>query len=69
MRYLDVMLKEMEIKRKEKSGCRSAKGIDQGYHNYLHYHQKSFGSEKQVKIWDQGQGPINTVGIACSRPR
>lgn len=35
MRYLDEMLKEMEQKRKEKAGCRSAKGIDQGYHNYL----------------------------------
>ena len=35
MRYLDVMLKEMEQKRKELRGCRSAKGIDQGYHNYL----------------------------------
>jgi len=68
VRYLDAMLDEMEVKRKEKAGCRSAKGIDQGYHNYL-FNQKVFGTESQIKLWQQGEGPINTVGTVCSRPQ
>jgi hypothetical protein len=69
LRYLNVMLDWMERLRKTKSGCR-AYGVDQGYHNYLFYSNK-FGETVEnggsVKVWDQGDGPINTVGYVCER--
>ena len=65
MRYLSVMLKEMEQMRTTKAGCR-AYGIDQGYHNYL-FRNGRFGSKKQIKVWPQGEGPVNTVGYVCQR--
>jgi hypothetical protein len=88
MRYLNVMLAEMEKLRNTKPGisviggaeqhsyrrltcCRApagcrAYGIDQGYHNYLFYNNR-FGSPEQIKVWKQGEGPINTVGYVCQR--
>ena len=46
------------------------KGCDQGFHNYLHYSHGLEGVKgiETVKLWEQGKGIINNLGLLRDKP-
>ena len=52
--------KSVNSKAPSNDGCISA-GMDQGFHNYLVY-SGALSKVMRVKIFQQGEGPVNTVG-------
>ena len=46
------------------------KGCDQGFHNYLHYSHGLEGVKgiQSVKLWEQGKGIINNLGLLRDKP-
>lgn len=48
--------------------CLQNKGVDQGFHNYLLYSGK-LSEYMKVKIFQQGEGPVNTVGAFLSNAK
>lgn len=46
------------------------KGCDQGFHNYLHYSHGLEGVKgiESVKLWEQGKGIINNLGLLRDKP-
>ena len=46
------------------------KGCDQGFHNYLHYSRGLEGVKgiRNVKLWEQGKGIINNLGLLRDKP-
>jgi hypothetical protein len=53
----------------EKTKCKS-KGCDQGFHNYLYYSGglQNVQGIREVKVFEQGKGIINNLGVLRSKP-
>eukprot|EP00557_Chaetoceros_sp_GSL56_P003295 CAMPEP_0176499958 /NCGR_PEP_ID=MMETSP0200_2-20121128/13240_1 /TAXON_ID=947934 /ORGANISM="Chaetoceros sp., Strain GSL56" /LENGTH=669 /DNA_ID=CAMNT_0017898483 /DNA_START=31 /DNA_END=2037 /DNA_ORIENTATION=- len=53
----------------EKTKCK-AKGCDQGFHNYLYYSGglQNVKGIREVKVFEQGTGTINNLGVLRSKP-
>ena len=62
--YLRAMVVQFDETRCKVKGC------DQGFHNYLHYSRGLEGVKgiRSVKLWEQGKGIINNLGLLRDKP-
>ena len=62
--YLRAMVAQFDTTKCKQKGC------DQGFHNYLHYSEglDNVKGIREVKVFDQGKGIINNLGVMRSKP-
>ena len=62
--YLRAMVVQFDETRCKVKGC------DQGFHNYLYYSRGLEGVKgiRSVKLWEQGKGIINNLGLLRDKP-